>query len=533
MGKQSQGAAVGIAAFGAVGVINKLIGLLYRVPLGNIIGPEGMGDFSMVYPLYTLLITLSTAGLPVAVSVSVAALVSRGEGAQALGLRRAALRTFGWVGLLGTLLLLAFAPPLARVMGNGAAAPGFRALAPSILCVCLISVYRGWLQGHGQMTTTAWMQLFEQVARLAISLPCAIWGMRKGPSAAATAALLGTSVAELLTLLVTFAIDRRQGRGGALALRAKVRGRTGMLKVLKAALPVTAAAVLVPGLNLLDSLLCVRLLTRSGLPERVAVVQYGLYAGCVLTLLNVLSAVALALAAVVAPRIAASAAPRRARSLVARSLRLTLLIALPSALGLMMLSGPLMGLFYPGYPASDIAQAARMLRYSAPSVVLFMLAQVNGAVLQGLGKPWFPFVGVLLALCVKGLAMVFWIKPAGWGILGAPLSSALAYAVVLAVEVVSKRRSLGGRMIRTYGWGRMVLAAGAMGLWIALWLWRRPDPGSFETLFLVSVAALLYGALVLRLGLVTATDVEGLPGGLRLTALLRRLRLLPKAGHRP
>ena len=192
----------GVSILGVAGIICKVVGVLYRIPLAHLIGPEGMGVYHKVFPAYNLLLTVSSAGLPVAISRMVAHYVTVEDPRNARRIFKLAMRMLFVLGLLTTLLMLVFSGQLAAWQGTAQTKAGYIAIAPSLFFVCTMSAFRGFLQGQRNMLPTAVSQLIEQVGRVAIALPFAYWGMRQGGVAlGAAGALLGGTIAEGAALL--------------------------------------------------------------------------------------------------------------------------------------------------------------------------------------------------------------------------------------------------------------------------------------------------------------------------------------------
>lgn len=159
----------GVAVLGIAGLISKVIGMFFRIPLTNLIGSGGLGLYQAVYPTYSLLLTISTAGIPVAISRLVSESITMGRRKNAQAILRTALLLLTGIGLFFTLLVLAFSHQLAARMGDAEATAGFMAIAPAVLLVTAMSAFRGYLQGHGNMRPTAISQLIEQAAKVALS----------------------------------------------------------------------------------------------------------------------------------------------------------------------------------------------------------------------------------------------------------------------------------------------------------------------------------------------------------------------------
>lgn len=206
----------GGAAILAVGIlVVKLIGMFYKIPLLNIIGEQGSADFNNAYNIYSVLLTISTAGLPVAVSKLVSEADALGRRNQVRRTFRLALALFLILGVLSFLVMFLGSEQLAGLMNDSMAAPGIRALAPAVICVGCLSAFRGYAQGHGSMTPTAVSQIIEALCKLTVGLGLAYWLVGHGADAshAAAGAITGVTVGTIVALaymLMNFLITRSQ-----------------------------------------------------------------------------------------------------------------------------------------------------------------------------------------------------------------------------------------------------------------------------------------------------------------------------------
>ena len=206
----------GGAAILAVGIlVVKLIGMFYKIPLLNIIGEQGSADFNNAYNIYSVLLTISTAGLPVAVSKLVSEANALGRRNQVRRTFRLALALFLILGVLSFLVMFFGSEQLAGLMNDSMAAPGIRALAPAVICVGCLSAFRGYAQGHGNMTPTAVSQIIEALCKLTVGLGLAYWLVGHGADAshAAAGAITGVTVGTIVALaymLMNFLITRSQ-----------------------------------------------------------------------------------------------------------------------------------------------------------------------------------------------------------------------------------------------------------------------------------------------------------------------------------
>ena len=206
----------GGAAILAVGIlVVKLIGMFYKIPLLNIIGEQGSADFNNAYNIYSVLLTISTAGLPVAVSKLVSEADALGRRNQVRRTFRLALALFLILGVLSFLVMFFGSEQLAGLMNDSMAAPGIRVLAPAVICVGCLSAFRGYAQGHGSMTPTAVSQIIEALCKLTVGLGLAYWLVGHGADAshAAAGAITGVTVGTIVALaymLMNFLITRSQ-----------------------------------------------------------------------------------------------------------------------------------------------------------------------------------------------------------------------------------------------------------------------------------------------------------------------------------
>ena len=196
----------GAAWIAGGGFIAKVIGALYRIPLTNLIGGYGIGLYQLVYPVYCLLLTVSATGIPSSIAKLTAERISRKEGTKPLF--KTAMKLFLLIGGLGTALMMAIAPALSAAQGSRAVLGGYYALAPSVLLVSAISVFRGWFQGQNKMHPTALSEITEQTVKVGFGLLFA-YLFRDNVERAVTFLLLSVSLSELVALCLMLFLFRR------------------------------------------------------------------------------------------------------------------------------------------------------------------------------------------------------------------------------------------------------------------------------------------------------------------------------------
>ena len=254
---QKQNTFFGGAAILSVGIlVVKLIGMFYKIPLVNIIGEQGTADFNNAYNIYAVLLTISTAGLPVAVSKLVSEANALNRRAQVRRIFRMALLLFLALGALSFLVMFFRADWLAGLMHDSKAAPGIRALAPAVVCVGCLAAFRGYTQGHSNMTPTSVSQIIEALCKLVIGLGLAWWLVKAGRPAevAAAGAITGVTVGTIVALVymvLSFLLSRsREPR-----LAGDVPDSAGSIlgNILRIAIPITLSSSMVGIVTVIDS----------------------------------------------------------------------------------------------------------------------------------------------------------------------------------------------------------------------------------------------------------------------------------------
>ena len=331
----------GVSILSLAGIICKLLGLLFTVPLTRIIGSEGLGIYQSVYPTYNLLLTLSSAGLPVAVSRLVSSYLAKDDPRNAHRVFQTALWLLTGLGCICMLLMLAGNGLLSAWTREPRASMGFYAIAPCLALVCALSAFRGFMQGQQNMKPTAISQIVEQLCKLLFCLPLAYFGARRSLALGAAGSLLGITLSEACATLVVAGIYFRQrsvfSRIPQLASVREVSTRTVAGQLFVISVPITISACIVPLAQFVDSVMMVPRMMDAGLTNEVARSLYGVFSGLVIRLINMPTALALAVAMSLVPAVSAAQALQD-RSAMQKAcnqgLRLAFLIGFPCSVGM-------------------------------------------------------------------------------------------------------------------------------------------------------------------------------------------------------
>ncbi len=451
------------------GVAVKVLGLVYKIPLTNQMGDEGMGYFNTAYTVYTLFFVLSSSGLPVALSLLVSQTRVAGDEKETDAAFSAALWLFGVVGFAGTLILALFARPFALLCGNEGAMAGILAVSPTLLFVSLASAYRGYFQGLGELRPTAVSQFTEAAGRFLFGLALTHWAItRFSLSLTAAYSVAGLTVATFLSLVVLAAIKKRSDRKRTPAAkeaaaasdkvgRAEESARLKRLKknyvrqLVKTALPVTIGASVLTLAASLDLVLVLRLLQRNGMSPAEANAAWGNYSAMAVPLFNLPGILITPLAYAITPYVRtslAAAAHKNAVQASRRAIFLTLLIAFPCALGLSAFAKPVLSLLF--RDEVSVARAAPQLSLLALSILPLALLTVSNALLQAWGHESFPVLSVFLGIGVK-VALAFLLTPV-LGMSATPIGTFGAYFVMALCNLIRLSFLLGGLPLLRPAW---------------------------------------------------------------------------------
>ena len=418
----------GAAWIAAGGFVAKVIGALYRIPLTNLIGGKGLGLYQLVYPVYCLLLTVSATGIPSSIAKLTAERIARGENDRAV--LKTAMKLFVLIGLTGSLVMALVAPWLAKMQGSEGVLSGYYALAPSVLLVSAISVFRGWFQGRNHMFPTALSEVTEQLVKVGVGLPLAYF-FRNDVENAVVYLLLAVSVSELVTLVIMAVLYRREKRGEM----GNEGGRVEMKSVLRLSIPVTLGSILLPLSGLLDSVLAPRLLSAYASD---AVTLFGLFSGGAVTVVNLPVSVCYGIAAASVPRVAMVTEGRRRR--VLSSLGLTLLVGGGSALGLYLFAEPAAKIIFRSLEGEELETLIGLIKAFSVSAMTLSAVQTLSACLTAQGKPQYAAISMALAMLVKTVLYVFWLRDPTISVFGLAYATNIAYAVAFFLNLLYNLR---------------------------------------------------------------------------------------------
>ncbi len=531
-------------------IIVKIIGMFYKIPLNAVIGDQGFTYFTAAYDIYTVLLVISTTGLPVAMSRMVSEAHTLGNGKQMQRIFKTALIAYMTIGLLGTGAMMLFPGALAEMMKTPKASYSIFALGPAVFFICFASAGRGFFQGQGDMRPTAFSQIIEAAGKLFLGLSFAYlvmnWTGSEAYSSGATIA--GISIgAGFSALYVLIAHRRNRTEVRSLGGTADSYGATAK-RLLAIAVPITIGAAGLQLINLLDSMTVVRrLLTAAegdgvimnrlmdiarmnpssdqSLAQDAAEIGKGIYSFCQ-TIFNFPTAFIPCITAAIIPAITANLTKKDytgVKEVQNSSLRVMSLIAAPCAVGMLVLAEPIMALLG-GHEGERLKIAAMLLALLAPTIIVNSVTTMTTAIMQAHNHMVIPVVNTLVGGLLKVGVNYILVGNPDIGILGAPIGTFVCFLVIMTLNLIAMKRVLKDPPKLLPCMWRSIVAALIMG--VATYFVYGFLMGLLHSFALccvgaIGVAVVVYLLLVIVLKPVTYSDCLLLPKGEKIAKILK------------
>jgi PST family polysaccharide transporter len=542
----------GAAILGLAALISKVLGSIYKIPFQNIAGDGAYGIYSIVYPIYILILFAATAGLPITVSKLVSERLVEHDYIGAKRIFRLSAIVMSLTGLILFLFLYFGAEWIAYLTGDSQTALSIRSVSFALLVVPVMAAMRGYFQGHQNMVPTGVSQVYEQIVRVATMLTITYWfvqidwsgsGWSKDAwtAAGATFGAVSGSIAGLGVMMYYWWRQRKSlenNQSGHLdgnkSEFATMSNRRLMKIIFALALPILLGSIVLPILNIVDTFTLPRLLQWGAELSEDQAREWLSYYYRGLPLVQFVAMFASSLAVALVPSIAEAYARKQQDAIMLRThlaLRLTLLIGLPASVGLAILAEPINIMLF---KTNDGTLAMAILAFTT---LFSTLNIISSAILQGLGAVFIPAKNLLVAAITKAVLNIALIGPLG--IEGAAIASVTAFAVATVLNLIAIQRLTGvsfsflsfvykpmlsivamSTVLLSLMYGLNFLLTGLLGS-VRL-------EQTVVSLSSVFVGAIVYGVALFRSGAVGRTDLESVPRlGKRLLPLLVRLKLLP------
>ncbi len=530
----------GAVILGIAGMIVKVLGAFFRIPLANIIGDTGMGYYQTAYPVYILLLTLSTSGIPTAIARLVSERTAEENHREAYRVFKTSLFLLLGMGLVFSTGLFFCAPVIVRVVSKlPNAVYAMQATAPALFFVPVMAAFRGYFQGLQNMTPTAASQIFEQMFRVVVGLSLAVLLLPAGLKYAAAGASFGAtagSVFGLAAILVIF-FRHRAAMGAKAASAPSEREQDGGIrepagaiikKIIVIAVPITIGAAIMPIMNNIDLAIVMRRLAEAGYTSAEANDLYGQLSGFATPLINFPQVLTQSIAMSLVPTIAAvhqtGDIPFMKKN-VELGLRTAMLIGLPCAAGLFALARPIMLLLYPTQRESAV-NAADCLAILAVGVIFLSSVQTLTGILQGIGRQLIPVANLVVGAVFK-VAITYWLTGIpSVNVKGAATGTVCAYLIASALNLAAVKKYTGVTFDKSLTYIKPMASASGMG--VAVWIVYRVLSlicgNAVSTLISVVCGIIVYGALIFALKGITDEELKMIPGGDKVNAVLAKLK---------
>ena len=512
----------GFAILSAAGFMVKLLSLLYVPFLNSILGDDGLGVYYSAYNIFVYMYILTNAGIPVAISKMVSELIAMGNYKDAVRTFKIARFLLLILGVIMSLVMLVFAVPLANMTESSASKLAIMALAPTILISSVLSAYRGYFQGRGNMTPTAVSQVLEQIANTIFSLVFAAYFIRYGVEAGAAGGTIGTSVgAVVAAIYMIHAYEKNKvfkvPKGyNKLDIKRFTTKRL-IKKLVGVALPMTICLGIQQSGLLIDLKLVKLRMIVAGIDKMQVEVLWGVLSKYT-TLIGVPIAIISSLAITILPSISSLMALRdkkAVRNKVNYAFRLCFLVAVPSAVGLAVLANPIVDLLHYG---SDVG---RLLVYGSIIIVFMAVVSIQTSILQGLGKLYLVTFYAVIGLIGKVIVNYIFVAIPSFNILGAVMGNGVSFLILLMLNHSIINKTLRVRINLVRHAIKPVIASVVMAI-VAKIMYGSFDfvlsfvrEGYFANAFAILIAMVLamltYFFTLVLIGGITKEDLEVLP----------------------
>jgi len=520
------------AAILAAGIaVIKLLGAVYKIPLGNILGDVGYGHFMVAYNIYNVFLTMATAGFPVALSRMISEAHTLERPMQVKRIFSVSLVLLAAIGAVSAVIMFMFPTELAAMMDDVKASQSIWVLSPCVLLVCIVAAYRGYAQGHGNMKPTAISQIIEVVAKVIVGLALAIMLTSMGKSEAITSAgaTFGVTAGGLAALIYLVICKRRNYPNKPVANPDVPDSRKRILyNVLRIGIPITLGSSVLSLISLIDGKLVLnRLQDALGYTEDYAVTLYGVY-GKAQTLFNLAPTIITAITIAIVPAIVSELTKhdgKAAGRITNSSLRVSSVLAMPMAAGLSVLSYPIMNVLYQGSNEAGVGLLAIM----GIDSFFVCMALVTNSVLQAYGGERYPVYSMVAGGVVKIAVNWFLVSIPDLNIYGAPIGTFCCYFVMCIMNYFFMRRSMQGKvsiksvLVRPFistvlmavaAWGVYEISSRVLGSGSRLLM-------LVELAVAIVIAVAVYLVAIVKTRAITMEDMRLIPKGEKLGRLLR------------
>lgn len=524
----------GVAILAASTFIVKIIGMLYKIPMMDLLGAQGMGYFNSAYEIYSLFFVIATTGIPVAVSILVSENRESGRGENIKRIFRISIISLGIIGAAGTALMAIFHKELAMLINNDAAMYSILAISPTLIMICIGSAIRGYFQGCQLMAPTAVSQVIEALGKLLLGLGAASFAIKRGLGLeiAAAFAAFGLSVGVALSLLYLVVYKVIFGsRGLALGADSRTDSSGEILKQLFAiAIPITLSSTVLSLTKIIDMTAILRRLGDIGYTQEQANAVYGSYSTMAVSVFNLPATLVSAIALPLVPMLTAAAGSGdrdRERGVISASLKLTALVSFPMGLGISAFAKQILSLIFTT-SAEEIEYTAPLLALLGVSVFLSSMISVTNAILQAYKEVKKPIISMAFGTAVKLIAAFVLVGTPSINIYGAPISTFFSTLVIVSLNLffILRRSGRIDTVARLFVKPFVAAFAAVLVGAVVYSLLASSLDSSVLILLVIALVAVIYAFIALKIGAVSEDDIRMVTSSEKIINLLKKLHLV-------
>lgn len=524
------------------GIFVRIIGLIYRIPLVRIVGEEGMGYYSQAFNIYAIILLLSSYSLPLAVSKMISARIGKKEYKNISRIFLVAFLYASIVGIIGSAFVWFFADTLALIVFRmPLSAYALKALAPTILVMAYLGVFRGYYQGHGTMLPTAVSQVLEQVANAIMSIFAASYlsnmiikesgNISLVRAYGAAGGTIGTGIGALVALLMFVFLHIflliRKDKGQKIKDISDKESYIYITKILFLTVVPVILSTAIYNLNgIIDGAIFGNIMSKFTSSEDLAK-QYGIYTSKYLILINVPVAIANAMSSSLIPELSkanASGNKVRINSSIGMVMRFAVLISLPASVGLMVLAKPIISLLF-GYSQ----KAVSLMQVGAIAVVFYSISTITNAILQGTNNMSIPVKNSIIALILHIIALIAFLnifKFGTYSLVFANIIFALLMCIFNALAIKNKLYYK-QEILKTFVLPSVCsLLMGISIYLIYIFLDKVISSDFVNTILPMLFAVIIYPILLIKTKTLTKEEILLMPKGRKIVSIFSRLHLI-------
>lgn len=537
----------GAALLAVSATIVKILGGIFKIPLARILSEEAYGDFNSAYNIYSLFLTIATAGFPVALSKSVAEANALNRHNQVRRTFRAALWIFIVLGGFSFVMMFFFPDFCASVLLNNYRARNcVLALSVSVFCTCIASAYRGFAQGHQNMKPTSFSQMIESLFKLVVGLGLVFYigyaysTVANVSEMQAVGATIGVSVGSVASLIYLI-FSQRKARDEVKSNDVPDRYATIIRYLLSIAIPITLGSASTSIVTLIDTNQVMGILasqftdaaqalvgtaayagkTVSEIATDLAAQPYGLYSKT-MSLYNLPAFFMVPFTASVIPAVSAAFARKNyqeARMVSESGLKIGFLVACPMGIGLSALAGPICQLVL----GLDASAAGPLLSVLGIAAIFICITNLCQSILNACGKMWYPIISVIIGGVVKIVVNRFLVSIPSIGIYGAPYGTLACFLVAAALNLFFVKRFVPQPPRYLQIFPKITISCLIMGAaaWGVQGLLTDLIGNTLSTGVGIVVAVAIYFLLIVLLKVFNKQDMELMPKGDKIAKILK------------